>query len=974
MPLSNASLPVIPAPSVTPGVDPSSNYASGPQATAIFNNLDGIQFTFPTLSSAQEVVSIFTGMVTYIPAGTSYIPTLAGYIVNSEISTVANGGVLLELNPIVDSALFPVIPSGVPVPVYILIQGVGALSFRAQMEAIIGSVPDPILDSSWSETESGAPGSVTRTVKEVKYLDRLMIGEKQLPVTGGDPIGLTDLNTSNNPEFTIKMYFSEIQSASPVCNIIKISPFAFIKQFPLFIDPTNSSTGYFSKWTNHPLVKAVEDFKETIVKAYIKFEVWNPDSVNNSSLMEYVPVDSGLTVEMLDYDPDIIIPNPEDLLGSVVTDSNGVASFSVDTTDWGLDVRKDIYFKIIAPTASSASGLSSLPTEWSTKETGIGKKHWLSVQGKKGYYDNFEGHVIGTPTNPLVFRIGLDFHVKFQYFDRSLNMTLNLIDGIPIEFHDSLPIPTILLNGLNYGEPKLSTITSDGKAEFHGVVYSIKPETSIYWRGIYEVKETSLNLNSKVLEVSEGAASGNSNDFYYDGFTTIPRIIYVPSGSTTPPVQDIQVNSQGLSYIKKLQDFKKYNRPSVGSNKKPVIFSPLSSNTSQVRAALYVLKIAKELAHFYQKMTQGNYPGVNNTYRFATLFEIPPNTQNNNNMTAHAVPVDVVQLTDISSNWGRDTIIHESSHHVYWHAVDYSTLDIFGEVLGGELILIHTGSLLHNEEQALIEGFPEAITNIFTGGYYRLFSFSEGGPPGSHPSSWIYGIGLGPDNLASINRGERIEGMFANGIVDLFWNLVVLPFYPLINLRIIESTNGDILTNNSWLAHPGIQANFIKLIWEPLQLLINSNIDPNVSNYLENVINNNPSIAHKIRGILNSYNMAVVSSSITSISPNQGPITGGTIVTIMGANFIEPFTNRLGRDADLEVMFGSFVVQNITVLNDTMLEVIAPPNLASGSVPITITLYLRGFDAFSPNYADRNLRGASRNYTITSSSMTFTYI
>ena len=63
---------------------------------------------------------------------------------------------------------------------------------------------------------------------------------------------------------------------------------------------------------------------------------------------------------------------------------------------------------------------------------------------------------------------------------------------------------------------------------------------------------------------------------------------------------------------------------------------------------------------------------------------------------------------------------------------------------------------------------------------------------------------------------------------------------------------------------------------------------------------------------------------ITSVSPTEGPTTGGPLVTITGTDFV----------AGATVMFGLFTAQS-PVINPTSISVTAPPNLA-GTVPVIV--------------------------------------
>lgn len=72
---------------------------------------------------------------------------------------------------------------------------------------------------------------------------------------------------------------------------------------------------------------------------------------------------------------------------------------------------------------------------------------------------------------------------------------------------------------------------------------------------------------------------------------------------------------------------------------------------------------------------------------------------------------------------------------------------------------------------------------------------------------------------------------------------------------------------------------------------------------------------------------ATTTPTVTSLSPEAGPTTGGTTVTINGSNF----------DSSATVSFGSNAGVAVTVLSSTALTVITPVGVAEGQVQVTVT-------------------------------------
>jgi len=68
--------------------------------------------------------------------------------------------------------------------------------------------------------------------------------------------------------------------------------------------------------------------------------------------------------------------------------------------------------------------------------------------------------------------------------------------------------------------------------------------------------------------------------------------------------------------------------------------------------------------------------------------------------------------------------------------------------------------------------------------------------------------------------------------------------------------------------------------------------------------------------------------TVTAVSPDVGPVAGGTAVTITGTGFIVGSTT---------VAFGTTPATDVTVTSDTTLTATAPPNPTGGSVDVVVT-------------------------------------
>src|SRR4029434_8940318 len=101
-----------------------------------------------------------------------------------------------------------------------------------------------------------------------------------------------------------------------------------------------------------------------------------------------------MDVELMDYDPG----PTDDSLGKQTTDANGNVTFSSnDLNKPAGNEKPDLYFK--AHPKARIVGSNKLPDSWKSKG-------WLDASGRPGYYDDFTGTSLGSPTDPLTFRIG----------------------------------------------------------------------------------------------------------------------------------------------------------------------------------------------------------------------------------------------------------------------------------------------------------------------------------------------------------------------------------------------------------------------------------------------------------------------------------------------------------------------------------------------------------------------------------------
>src|SRR5262245_55977761 len=78
------------------------------------------------------------------------------------------------------------------------------------------------------------------------------------------------------------------------------------------------------------------------------------------------------------------------------------------------------------------------------------------------------------------------------------------------------------------------------------------------------------------------------------------------------------------------------------------------------------------------------------------------------------------------------------------------------------------------------------------------------------------------------------------------------------------------------------------------------------------------------------------SPTITSVSPNSGPIAGGTRVVIKGTGFSKNCLFCLPQTPAPSVAFGSLLATEVKFIDSTMLEAVTPRSLPM-TVSVTVT-------------------------------------
>jgi hypothetical protein len=483
--------------------------------------------------------------------------------------------------------------------------------------------------------------------------------------------------------------------------------------------------------TGQTAVLAQEDF--TVLNRlsfFLRFEVWNETS------HAFEPLPAGINVDIIDKNPIL----SDTRISTQPTDSQGRVLFSLPDFSPSSEQTPDLFFLVHTNRRFSSGHI--LPDQWST----VG---WIATDGTPGLQRNFAGTGMGTESTPIVFRIGLDFHIRLIYLDESKSPARDTIapKGTSVALFGS-------------DNNKRREVLVDEQGEAHAVVFNVEGGDSIFFRVNFIIEDAAINMHRAGVDIDPWDTSFGNNQ------------------ST-----------------------------SIGTQAAPFVLRATSNNRNR---ALFILKNLRELSTFLFHMTGGLWTGFDSlTINFSSILTSV------NGQVPFSWPVGTVQMPDgtvsappppHSYQWDRGTHIHEISHQIMWKELGFSTADIAFAGIFGNLVLTHREDMLANPEHALIEGWAEFMEAVFA---------RQNIPPYS-VTTVVNSTGRNPQPLGPPpnNRGESVEGAFANGLWRIFVNHVVTAAVSP-DAMVQESANGDVTVNNPWLLDPGVRARFLAIIWNP---------------------------------------------------------------------------------------------------------------------------------------------------------------
>ena len=608
----------------------------------------------------------------------------------------------------------------------------------------------------------------------------------------------------------------------------------------------------------------VREATATPVNIHLKFEVWS------EARRAFESLGPDVDVSVMEYDP----VSSDDVLDTRKTDADGRVSFSFPDLRAKAGEEPDIYF-LVHTNGRDDIANHTLPQQWSTKG-------WKDKNNKPGYYENFKGGGLGTPADPLTFYIGLDFHLKLEYRHKN---------GADVAAPKGIPVSVGTAPGARW-KKKLRT---DGAGEVHGVIFDIDPGDDVHFHVDFEIEDKEINLPRTRVQMDQAGWS----TFWDDADKS-----YFPDN----------------------------DRTSIGSQARPHV---LRCTLNDRNVALYWLKIVRELSTFLFHMTGGEWKGVDDLILYRTSASGAP----------YSWPVGSVNIPPSTPSgfiyhWDRSTVVHELSHQVMWKEANFTSGQVAGEWAYGQYHGHHDYHQRLNGEHALIDGWAEFMEAVFEGRRTPPYAVSPSDvvsrrvryPDGSELLLDGTGArllvdkdqrpvpgGLGPP--PPDNRGEEVEGVFANGLWAIFEKHVVTPGVAS-NAHVHEdpaNLGQDVTRTAPWILKSDVRDRFRSMIWEPLRQLKAIQPDPTTAHMIANIKRNNLPVWHKLQPELQAFNMAMVRPTVKSILPNKGPTKGGQGVAIYGAEFVPGATVTIGRTPAADVV----------VIDTNSLMARTPPGIAA---------------------------------------------
>lgn len=815
------------------GVDPAAHYSAIEAATTTLASFSPDNRISINLSdqSHSSVFAITGGRVRFFPLGAT-LPDGSLESSPAGFGTVGLEPWTADIGQLAQPTPDGVLPSSQP-PAHILYSNIDEAEFTNAMRTHLSEMSVPALQASWG---GGGAAPFNRTPLEDDFLGQLVTGNTFVFLPGGSPLGIAGASSAMATDVQLDLAFVDT-------NVQRFSPQLMLTYLPNIAG---------SVWTGHPMLAAMAS-NPLPIDIHLKFEVFDPDS------MSFMQLPTGTLVKVMDFDPE----SSDDEGATAAILSNGQVHFSSLSFAFQLETTPDIYFQV--ETNGQTVGGVTLPNAWSS----FG---WKATDGTKGYIEDFPGGTLGTLADPIVFRIGMDFHLQLNYRKEASGTVETVPSGL---------------------QAQMVVINPDGDD----------------WASAIHRTDANGIIHGVVIDAELGLAAWISVRFNLEADPS-RNIGQITSMRNDRPA--MWVSKDGAGPTKKLwSNIKKGSIGTVASPDTVVI------DGSDNQLSMFHLVAAHEWAHMLFKLTSGDWPSLDLQIYDDTLFG-----------TAYSWPPGEVNMDDGFFH-SRYYFGHEVSHQIMWEIYN---VDVPHLVILGHYRLIHAATMDTNQIHVMMESWAELFGLIFS----------------SDMGNWTFDLSEleDPENGKTLapfpgDKGLTFEGAFSNALWLLFKDIVVtsgVTTHP----KVFPTQTGNLSENpnNSWMDNADVQSRFQSLIWNPFKA-VTPKAQPPASEFINQIKLAAGSDWFIVKSCFNLFNIAVEDISMTSISVNQGPVAGGTALTITGDGFVA-FKSHGSEQVKMEVFVGGELCPFIVVNSATEIFVETPSAAGPGFGHVTVQLIIRG--------------------------------
>lgn len=641
-----------------------------------------------------------------------------------------------------------------------------------------------------------------------------------------------------------------------------------------------------SVYTYHPLGLRVINMGKRSIFFHLKFEVMHKDRPGTFEVIRNAKVKI-MDIGLFDLPFEVT---------SLTTDNNGRVTYTLIDIEAHKQRGKSKFFFIIErPTSGEYLNTGIvLPAQWSTKAA-VGDAFWRSVEGVPGYFKDGTCSNVGSPSKPVTFRVGLAFYFQLLYD------TLNERAGAPnLMKHRLTPgLKAYLCAYENISDPNAPT---QDKTFGSGSNPTLFYETYNYHR-LYEGKITSDDINNNYNFF--GVCTGK------DPYTKLPQ--------------------PGWTYFVEIERSLEDANAKMGKTDVEIFDRHLtwlsSFNGSDSLAFPNLEKNTINSSHTIEDLNAAGFKGLNTTFELNTLID----TLRFGNKRSAPLKITIGKpgndgawyndrVLNMGGNsrfdgWTRSVIAHEFGHHLHWETLNKQINDAaWNEAIARPGGAQHYSNEISNYFFAFTEGWAEFFESLFQGSLIQPHLDHDGLVVKSLKRVYMIwdevietrNLTLGPTGGIStffdLNKGLVVEGVFANCLTNIFWELIGRNT-PGKNVMAFASGKRSLTETNPWLDDFRTKDVFTRLFWNNLAALDDDqNLKLATYEFAEYMLTHaDDNERHIILGEFMRWNIMIPSAFITNRKPELTEIVSydkaTRILTLKGNHLpIERPTTSLNID------------------------------------------------------------------------------